>query len=556
VLRVLIAGEERIAAVEDAGRLRDALGVALPPGLPDAFRERAPHALEDLLLRYARTHGPFRAAEPARRFGIGEAVASSTLRALADSGRIVEGEFRPGGSGREWCGSEVLATLRRRSLARLRREAEPAEPEALARLLLAWQGVGPGAPPRRGPDGLLEVIEQLQGAAFPASALERDILPARIRDYRPEDLDMLCAAGEVIWVGVSALGERDGRIALYLADDLWLLRTPPGPPVPGDLHERLRGHLARQGASFFSDLQAASGEGLARSVLDALWDLVFAGEITNDTPGALRAFLGSRPRRSAERLRRRSSFRSRREAPPTAVGRWSLLVPPRPDKVPSPTLRAAARAEQLVARHGVLTRAALAGEEVEGGFSALYPVLRALEEAGRARRGYFVTGLGGSQFADPGALERLRALRENAPAEDALPGVVLASTDPANPYGAALPWPKDVDARPMRAAGTHVAIVDGRLAGYLGRGERDLATFLPAQEPGRTQTARGLCVALATWAARTGRSALGWNTADGVPLALGPLAPFLAEAGFVRSGPGYRFGGSPSEGSTATYPGR
>ncbi|HEY6555190.1 MAG TPA: DEAD/DEAH box helicase, partial [Vicinamibacteria bacterium] len=199
---------------------------------------------------------------------------------------------------------------------------------------------------------------------------------------------------------------------------------------------------------------------------------------------------------------------------------------------------------------------ALAAEEVEGGFSALYPVLRALEESGRARRGYFVTGLGGSQFAHPGALERLRALRERAPVEGSLPGMVLASSDPANPYGAALPWPKGGDARPMRAAGTHVAIVDGRLAGYLGRGERDLATFLPAEEPGRTQTARGLCAALAAWAARTGRSALGWDPADGAPLAQGPLAPVLAEAGFVRSGPGYRFGGSPPEGSTATYPGR
>ena len=556
VLRVMIAGEERIAAVEDAGRLRDALGVALPPGLPEVFLAPVPQALGELILRYGRTHGPFRAADPAGRLGIGEDVASSMLRALAESGRIVEGEFRPGGSGREWCGSDVLLTLRRRSLARLRREAEPAEPEALSRLLLDWQGLGPDAPLRRGPDGLLEVIEQLQGAAFPASALERDVLPARLRDYRPEDLDMLCAAGEVIWVGVSALGDRDGRIALYLADDLWLLHTPPETLAPGELHGRLREHLSRQGASFFSDLQEASGEGLARPVLDALWDLVFAGEVTNDTPGALRAFLGSRPSRTALRLRRRSPFRSRREAPPNAAGRWSLLAPPRAEKAPSPTLRAAARAEQLVARHGVLTRAALAAEEVEGGFSALYPVLRALEESGRARRGYFVTGLGGSQFAHPGALERLRALREPATVEAILPGVVLASTDPANPYGAALPWPKESDARPMRAAGTHVALVDGRLAGYLGRGERDLHTFLPAEEPGRSRTARGLAAALAAWAARTGHSALGWSTADGVPLAQGPLAPFLAEAGFVRSGPGYRFGGVPPDGFAATNPAR
>jgi ATP-dependent Lhr-like helicase len=277
---------------------------------------------------------------------------------------------------------------------------------------------------------------------------------------------------------------------------------------------------------------------------------------TNDTPGALRAFLGSRPSRSAERLRRQSPFRSRRQAPPSAAGRWSVLVPPRTEKAASPTMRAAAQAEQLVARHGVLTRAAIAAEETPGAFSALYPVLRALEEAGRVRRGYFVTGLGGSQFAHPGALERLRALRESAAAEGALPSIVLASTDPANPYGAALPWPKSESARPMRSAGTHVAIVDGRLAAFLGRGERDLRTFLPGDEPLRTRTARGLAEALATWAARTGRSALGWSTADGVPLALGPLAPFLTAAGFVRSGPGFRFGGAPPDGPAATNPDR
>jgi ATP-dependent Lhr-like helicase len=556
VMRVSIAGEERIAAAEDAGRLRDALGVALPRGLPEAFLGPAPEALQELLLRFARTHGPFRTADPARRFGIGEAVALSILRALAASGRIVEGEFRPGGSGREWCGSDVLATLRRRSLARLRREAEPAEPDALSRLLLDWHGIGPGSVPRRGPDGLLDVIEQLQGAAFPASALERDILPARLPDYRPEHLDMLCAAGEVTWVGVSSLGDRDGRIALYLSDDLWLLHTPPASAPAGELQGRLREHLERHGASFFAELLEASGEGLARTVLDALWDLVFAGEVTNDTPGALRAFLGSRPSRSAERQLRRSPFRSRRQAPPSAAGRWSLLVPPRAEKAPSPTLRAAAQAEQLVARHGVLTRDAVAGEETLGGFSGIYPVLRALEESGRVRRGYFVTGLGGSQFANPGALDRLRALRESASAEDELPGVVLASTDPANPYGAALPWPRSDSARPMRAAGTHVAIVDGRLAAYLGRGERDLRTFLPAEGPLRARTARSLAVALAAWAARTGRSALGWNTADGVPLALGPLAPFLTAAGFVRSGPGFRLGGSPPDGPAATNPDR
>jgi ATP-dependent Lhr-like helicase len=344
--------------------------------------------------------------------------------------------------------------------------------------------------------------------------------------------------------GVQPLGERDGRVSLFLAEDLWALFSPTAPPPGQEIHERLRDHLARHGASFFAELHEASAEALPGPALAALWDLFFAGQVTNDTPGALRAFLGSRTTRVAERRRRLGrAYRSRRAMSPGAGGRWSLLVPPRGAKAPTPTARAAAIATQLVSRHGVLTRDALVAEDVPGGFAALYPVLRALEEAGKLRRGYFVEGRGGSQFADPGALERLRALRSSADSGDAgpLPGVVLASTDPANPYGAALPWPAAGQAlRPMRAAGTHVALVAGRLAGYLGRDERELATFLPAEEPDRSRLARGLCAALARWASRTGRSLLGWDRADGEPLFASALAPFLVEAGFERSGPGFR----------------
>jgi len=534
VIAIGIVGEERFAAAEDAGRLRDALGVALPSGLPRAFLEPAPHALREVLARYARTHGPFRPVDVARRYGASEPALAGALQDLAAEGRVLEGEFRPGGSGREWCAPEVLATLRRRSLARLRKEVEPADPSALARLLLDWQGVI-GAALRPGPDALLDVVEQLQGAVFPASALERDILPARLPDYRPSDLDTLCAAGEVVWVGSGPLGDRDGRLALYLADDLPLLHTAAAEGPKGEPHERLREHLARRGACFFAELLEAAGGGLARPVLDALWDLVWAGEVTNDTPGALRAFLSARAAR-ADRRGRLSAFRSRRPAPPSAAGRWSLV--PAPKKPPTPTERAMALAEQLLARHGVLTRDAVAAEEVPGGFGALYPVLRSLEEAGRVRRGYFVAGRGGSQFAHPGALERLRALREGDP-EDAR-AVVLAATDPANPYGAALPWPKTEGVRPMRAAGAHVALVDGQLAAWLGKGERDLRPFLPEDEPARSAVGRALAEALARWAAGTGRASLGWAAEGGEPLAESPLAPFLAQAGFARSGPGFR----------------
>jgi ATP-dependent Lhr-like helicase len=537
-IAVLVAGEDRFAAAEDAGRLRDALGVSPPPGLPAAFLEPVPRALREVVARYARTHGPFGAAEVARRYALGEAPILGALAELERDGRVLEGEFRPGGSGREWCGADVLATLRRRSLAVLRKQVEPAEPEALARLLTDWQGVesGPRAPAigrPGGPDALLDVIEQLQGAVFPASILERDVLPARLPGYRPEDLDTLTAAGEVVWVGMGPLGERDGRLALFLADSLPLLFRPAGDAPTGPLHDRLREHLDGHGASFFGELLEASGGGLARTALDALWDLVWAGEVTGDSPGALRAFLSSRAARS-ERRRRVGTFRSRRQVPPSAVGRWSRV--PVPSRVPSSTERMKALAQQLLVRHGVLTRDAVAFEEVPGGFAAVYPVLRALEEAGRIRRGYFVAGRGGLQFAHPGALERLRSRRE---ADEAEPrGVVLAAADPANPYGAALSWPKTDKTRLQRIAGSHVVLVDGSLAAFVARGGGDVVPLLPEEEPARANVARAVARALAGWGEATGRPRFGWATKGGPGLADGPLAAFFTELGFTRAGPG------------------
>ncbi|HSD26629.1 MAG TPA: DEAD/DEAH box helicase [Vicinamibacteria bacterium] len=540
-VRVHVGGEERWGAAEDAGRLRDALGVAPPPGLPAAFLERQPHALRDVVSRYARTHGPFTPADVARRFATGEAPILSALGELAKDGRVLEGEFRPGGHGREWCGADVLATLRRRSLAALRKQVEPADPSALARLLADWQGIAPAASTRRGPDALLDVVEQLQGTAFPASILERDVLPARIPGYEPGDLDTLSAAGEVAWVGLGPLGDRDGRLALFLADDLPLL-LPPRPEAPrGSVHDRIREHLARHGASFFGEILDAAGGGLARPVVDALWDLAWAGEVTNDTPEALRAFLAAHAVR-AERRQRVSSFRSRRQVPPSAVGRWSLLASPR--RAPTATEKLKALAEQLLKRHGVLTRDTVAFEEVPGGFAALYPVLRALEEAGRIRRGYFVAGLGGLQFADPGALDRLRALREPDPDEPR--AFVLAAADPANPYGAALAWPKCEDARLARAAGLHVVLVDGAVSAVVSRGARQVTPLLPGEEPSRSHAAAAAARALRRWCEATSRPALGWAVGDEPALAEGPLAPWLAEAGFVRSGPGFRLPGAPA----------
>jgi ATP-dependent Lhr-like helicase len=536
------AGEERIAAAEDAGRLRDAFGVPPPPGLPRAFLEPAKDPLGDVIARYARTHGPFTATDVARRYAVAEDRVEEALRRLAEAGRVLEGEFRPGGIGREWCDASVLQALRRRSLARLRKQVEPAEPPALARLLVDWQDVaatGDARPRRVGPESVLEAVEQIQGFVVPASAIERDVLPARIPGYRPQDLDALCAAGEVVWVGISPLGERDGKVALFLADDLWLLHSPRTDKPQGEVHDRIREHLAKHGASFFADLHHAAGEGLEQPVLDALWGLVWAGEVTNDTLGALRAFVrgpGGR-RRPARRL---PAFRSRRHAAPSASGRWSLLVPPATARAPTPTERAKAQAEQLLSRHGILTRAAVLAEGVPGGFAALYPVLRALEETGRVRRGYFVAGLGGSQFAHPGALERLRALREGAlGGDDEPPAVVLAATDPANPFGATLPWPKAAAGRLQRSAGVHVVLVDGALAAHLRSGEGEILTFLPGEEPARSCAAAALAHALARWSA-AGRASVVWTSVDGEPVTRSGLGGALKEAGFVPSGPGMR----------------
>ena len=549
-MRVEIAGEERYAAVEDASRLKGALGTTLPAGLPDAFLEPRPNALRELVARYARTHGPFHAPDVARRLGVSETAVDQALQDLARDGRVLHGEFRPGGRGLEWTGADVLGTLRRLSLAAQRREVEPVEPEALARLLVDWHGVVPDGA-RRGPDALLDVVERLQGLALPASILERDVLRARLPGYRPEDLDTLLAAGEVVWVGQGRLGERDGRLALFLADAVPYLLPPRPEPPASELHDRIRVHLAAQGASFFGEIHAAAGGGLAEPVVEALWDLAWAGEVTSDAPSALRAFLAARASRP-ERRQRLSGFRSRRQIPASAVGRWSRLAQARPG--PSPTERLKALAEQLLRRHGVLTRDAVAFEAVPGGFPAVYPVLRTLEEAGRIRRGYFVTGQGGLQFADPGALERLRARRDRDP--DAPQAVVLAAADPANPYGAALPWPKlaepladGEEARPgarlARAAGVQLVLVDGRIAAILSPRARQVVPLLPPGEPARTRVAAAAAIALADWCRATSRPALGWAIEGGPTLADGPLSPFLLAAGFVRSGPGFRLESRP-----------
>ena len=510
-VRARIGGEERWVAVEDVARYRDGVGIAPPVGIPAAFLGPAAGALDGLLARYARTHGPFLTPDPARRWGLPVGVVGDALERLLGAGTLLRGEFRPGGAEREWCDPEVLRLLRRRSLARLRREVEPVDPAALARFLPEWQGVAPievgGAarPPLRGSaalERLAEVVEQLAGLAIPASVLERDVLPARVPGYQPRLLDELGALGEVAWVGRGSLGRDDGRVVLVRPGREILRPTgaPDGVEPPSEpRHVAIREHLAARGASFYRELFTAARGTSDRQVLDALWDLVWAGEVTNDTFAPLRAL---RWKRTGTGARQGGRGRGRLTAlgPPEAAGRWSLVQPDAAAPA-RPTERLHAQSLALLERHGVVTREAVATEGVEGGFAAVYPILRAMEEAGRIRRGYFVDGLGAAQFALAGALDRLRAARE--PADPLATGAVhlLAAADPANPYGAALPWPRrgETDRRPLqRAAGAYVVLVDGVAALYLERGGATLQTLPAADDPAVAVTAARAFRALLT----------------------------------------------------------
>jgi ATP-dependent Lhr-like helicase len=582
VLSVRIAGDPRYIAIEDAARFRDALGVPLPLGIPESLLQPVRDPLGDLALRYARTHAPFTALDFAARYGLSPAAAEAVLTRLAGEGRLVEGEFRPRGTRREWTDAGVLRMLRRRSLAKLRREVEPVDQPVLGRFATTWHGIlhpnaaaALRAPGRRrhGADALLDAIEQLQGAPLPASVLETEILPARIDVYDPADLDAVTAAGEIVWVGVEPLGDRDGRVALYLADHLPRL-LPPQTAKP-DLSEReaaIVEELRARGASFFGPLHDAVGGGYPGETVTALWNLVWHGLVTNDTFHALRAFTRNRaPRRKARRPAQAAAFRSRRLAPPSAEGRWALVQTgaARPSKAAKgdATKWAAAITQQLLARHGVVTREAVMTENVPGGFGVVYPVLKGMEETGRIRRGYFVAGLGATQFAMPGALDLLRSLREPGPAGpdgiEAVEIVILAATDPANPYGATLKWPacaasaasagqapsSDDRGRslaeaaraakagrgPTRSVGATVILVNGALAAYLARGDRQLVTFLPEAEPDRSKAARAIARALIE-RARSGIDAprgMLIEEIDGGPPATHPLGPYLAQAGFI-----------------------
>jgi ATP-dependent Lhr-like helicase len=639
VIQVRVAGQPMWAAIEDAGRLRDALGVPLPLGVPEAFTEPVGDPLGDLVARYARTHGPFLTGAVAGRYGLGVAVVTLALRRLTAAGRVVEGEFLSAGQaaeasagglgagsgagGTEWCDSEVLRLLRRRCLARLRKEAEPVPPEVLGRFLPDWHGILGAAGPSGGrrfrtdAGAVLEVVERLAGAAVPASALETLVLPGRLPGYSPALLDELTSAGEVVWSGAGALPGGDGWLVLAPADGAQLLLPEPGEVSMTPVHSAVLEALGGGGALFFrmlSDRVATLLGGTATDdaeVAAAVWDLVWAGLLTNDTLTPLRAALGgtaprraAAPPRAAPRPRpmaagRRYAFgrpaMPTRTGPPTVSGRWSLLPGRLADQAPGPrdgrrngfgdgrrdgfgdgrrdgseadrTMRAHALALALLERHGVLTRGAVASERINGGFAAVYPVLRAMEEAGQCRRGYFVEGLGAAQFALPGAVDRMRSFGSplgagGVPGTASLPGAVpssrtgtvLAAADPAQPYGAALAWPDrpgetPSSHRPGRKAGALTVLVDGLLVLYVERGGRTLLSW--TDEPDLLNPA-AMALAAAVRDGALGRLTV--ERADGLTVGAqeSPLAQALEAAGFRPTPRGLRLrAGQPAAAGSA-----
>ncbi|MFG2152395.1 Lhr family helicase [[Kitasatospora] papulosa] len=554
-LRVRIGGAAHWAAVEDAGRLRDALGTALPVGVPEAFTEPVKDPLGDLLARYARTHGPFTSTQAANRFALGVAVTDGALQRLAASGRVVQGEFHPAGIGQEWCDATVLRRLRRRSLAALRQELEPVPPAALAGFLPQWQHLGDNS--LRGIDGLARAIEQLQGAPVPASALEKLILPSRVAGYTPAMLDELTTTGEVVWAGAGALPGKDGWLSVYLADSAPLLLPPPHPLEETALHESVLTALSGGYGLFFRQIAdqvraTTHPDCTDPQLADALWDLVWSGRLTNDTLAPLRSLLGSgRTAGSTAHRARRNVPRGRygsltaaarptsRTGPPTVSGRWSRL----PSAEPEPTHRAHALARTLLDRHGVVTRGAVQAEGVEGGFSAVYRVLAAFEDSGQARRGYVVEGLGAAQFAMDGAVDRLRAAstaRDRADPGSAPRALVLAAADPANAYGAALPWPESPDGaghKPGRKAGALVVLVDGELTLYMERGGKSLLAW-PTDPADPTLHAAAQALASAARAGTLGTVTV--ERTNGVSSLTSPLGKTLEAAGFLATPRGLR----------------
>ncbi len=522
VALVRIGGEERYIAAEDAGLYRDALGVPPPAGLPESFLEEHPDAMAALVRRYARSHGPFPTAQLTARYGVDPTPA---LRDLERAGTLVRGELLPGGSEREWCDSDVLRRVRRASLAHLRREVEPAARDRFARFLPSWQNVDAHRATGAGPDRLRDALVPLQGVALTPKVWEEDVLPRRLGAYSPTWLDELCTSGEVVWIGAGSRGRNDGRVALYFREDVRLAGPPPANAKlerhDSEIHDAIRERLAT-GPAFWLDL-LADLDPPTEEIHNALWDLAWSGEVTNDAFSPLRA---PRLRAGPTQERQGRRFARHRAGAGAAVqGRWSLTEPLF-EGAPTAGPRLRAQAELMLERYGIVTRETVLAEGVPGGFFTLYSELSNLELLGVARRGYFVEGLGGAQFALPGAVERLRSLPETEGSY-----LLLAATDPANPYGASLPWPKPRSGRrPPRTPGAHVLLRDGEPLVYVEKGGRSLLRLAELDDTEMAAAMRSLADAVAT-----GRlPKLGIEKLDGEPVIGSGHEGMLLEAGFSR----------------------
>jgi len=521
VALVRINGEERYIAAEDAGLFRDALGVPPPAGLPESFLEDHPDPLVALVRRYARTHGPFPTAQFASHYGVDP---MPTLRELERAGTLVRGELLPGGAEREWCDADVLRRVRRASLAHLRREVEPAARERFARFLPSWQNVDTHRAAGAGPDRLREALVPLQGVALTPKVWETDVLPRRLGAYSPTWLDELCTSGELVWIGAGARGRSEGRVALYFRDDVRLAGPPPAnaklESPQGEVHGAIRERLA-SGPDFWLDL-LADIDHPPEELHSALWDLAWAGEVTNDAFSPLRA---PRLRAVPPPEQRGRRFARRRASGAAVQGRWSLTAPLFAN-APAAGPRLRAQAELMLERYGIVTRETVLAEGIPGGFSSLYAELGNLELLGTARRGYFVEGLGGAQFALPGAVERLRSL----PYDDGS-FLLLAATDPANPYGASLPWPKSASGRrPARTPGAHVLMRDGAPVIYIERGGRGIVRLGELSEEELAAAVQALAGEVA--AGRLPKLAI--EKLDGDPVIGSGHEEALLDAGFSR----------------------
>jgi len=552
-IRVRIAGESRFIPVEYASRYRDALGTPLPPGIAQAFLTSAADPLGEIVRRYARNHGPFTTQEISARYALPASAVEGVLRGMHGAGKLLQGEFRPRGQHEEWCEPEILQQIRRKSLARLRREIEPVEQQTFARFTARWHGV---TTRRRGLDALLDAVETLQGAALLASEIEREILPARIADYRSGDLDTVMAAGEVVWLGLEQVGERDGRIALYLTEALPALWPPAElqtePSALSVKATQILQFLAKHGASFFPVILTALGGGFPGETREALWQLVWAGKVTNDTFHPVRDLLRPPdlkreraegvgvPPGSPDYLRR---LRSRQSGGGPAQGRWSLVQSHAPTEM-TVTRWSANLAQQLLTRNGTVMRETAIAENVPRGYSTIYPALRTMEESGWIRRGMFVAGMGAAQFASTSAVDLLRSLRNEPESPET---VFLAASDPANPYGTLLPWPRvdneEEAAHSMsRSSGAAVILINGALSGFLRRRNASIRVFLPESEPEHSryaaELARKLAEVAVRWQGR--RTGLLIGEINGRPAEGHVLAGFLKEAGFLHTALGFQ----------------